>query len=113
MGALGTAQPVGSLRPSSEEAAPLLAGDDEDESDARAAEILYWREELERWVDGIAIQVLVILLALLDISLLVAYTLILPPDEGDAQFGADHGQTAAGITVLDLPLPSLLQFPGS
>ena len=98
----------GSIAPSRISEDLLRSGIDLDnlEDDACSKEsIVYWKEQLEQWLDGIFVQLIIISLVILDVIILVVFTMIL--QSGDAtdseatlNSATDTGDMAAAIVTV-------------
>jgi hypothetical protein len=76
---------------------------DEDENPDQR--IVYWKEELEEWLDGIIVQLVIICLVLLDVIILIVFAMILQSGDSEASLNnssAEADTAAAAVTIVIL-----------
>jgi hypothetical protein len=79
--------------------------EDLDEDENPEQRIVYWKEELEKWLDGIVVQLVIISLVLLDVAILIVFAMILQSGDSEASLNTSSAEAdvaAAAVTIIIL-----------
>jgi len=86
--------------------------EDLDDEELSHQKIVYWKEELELWLDGIFVQLVIISLVILDVTMLIVFTMIL--QSGDSEDALDSstapGDMAAAVVTIVILTCFLLEL---
>lgn len=103
----------GSIAPSRISEDLLRSGiniDDLDDEDSPNSSIVYWKEELEQWLDGIVVQLVIISLVILDVTILIVFTMILQSGDSEASLDNSTGQNEMSSAIVTIVILACFLF---